>query len=499
MRRSRCAKIIATLGPATSTLTRVAELFDAGADLFRLNFSHGSHDEHRTRYQLIRKLEEEAGRPIGILMDLQGPKFRIGRFADGPIKLIPGSPFRLDLMDEPGNSRRVTLPHPEIIEALTPGTMVLMDDGKLRLRVEKTGKDFVETIVSVGGELSDRKGVNIPDVIIPLSVLTEKDREDLEFGLELGIDWVALSFVQRPEDVTELQRLVDGRAKVMAKLEKPSAIDNLHGILKVSDAIMIARGDLGVEVPAEDVPGLQKWIIRECRKMGKPVVVATQMLDSMVRSPLPTRAEASDVATAVYDGVDAVMLYQETYHAQAYQQYHLKGKKADIKWRLDAPDRVGKAAIDKIGIGILLGLTDWRTDAMMLAQHLQYLQQRYWQSRFSLSVPRIRPCSSGNSVAFPISDKELIQLICAFRLFAPELEISLSTRESAAFRQHVVPLAITSISAGSKTQPGGYSVDPENLEQFSIDDNRSPKQVAKALAQQGLQPVWKDWEPYLGR
>lgn len=198
-------------------------------------------------------------------------------------------------------------------------------------------------------------------------------------------------------------------------------------------------------------------------------------------------------------GVDAVMLYQETYHAQAYQQYHLKGKKADIKWRLDAPDRVGKAAIDKIGIGILLGLTDWRTDAMMLAQHLQYLQQRYWQSRFSLSVPRIRPCSSGNSVAFPISDKELIQLICAFRLFAPELEISLSTRESAAFRQHVVPLAITSISAGSKTQPGGYSVDPENLEQFSIDDNRSPKQVAKALAQQGLQPVWKDWEPYLGR
>ena len=312
MRRSRCAKIIATLGPATSTLTRVAELFDAGADLFRLNFSHGSHDEHRTRYQLIRKLEEEAGRPIGILMDLQGPKFRIGRFADGPIKLIPGSPFRLDLMDEPGNSRRVTLPHPEIIEALTPGTMVLMDDGKLRLRVEKTGKDFVETIVSVGGELSDRKGVNIPDVIIPLSVLTEKDREDLEFGLELGIDWVALSFVQRPEDVTELQRLVDGRAKVMAKLEKPSAIDNLHGILKVSDAIMIARGDLGVEVPAEDVPGLQKWIIRECRKMGKPVVVATQMLDSMVRSPIPTRAEASDVATAVYDGVDAVMLSAET-------------------------------------------------------------------------------------------------------------------------------------------------------------------------------------------
>ena len=280
--------------------------------MFRLNFSHGSHEEHRKRYELIRKLEEEAGQPIGILMDLQGPKFRIGRFADSKINLVPGSPFRLDLLDEPGNSRRVTLPHPEILDALVPGTMVLMDDGKLRFRVEKVGDGFVETIVSVGGELSDRKGVNIPDVIIPLSVLTEKDRADLEFGLELGVDWVALSFVQKAEDVVELLRLVDGRAKVMAKLEKPSAIDNLHSILEVSDAIMVARGDLGVEVPAEDVPGLQKWIIRECRHMGKPVVVATQMLDSMVRSPIPTRAEASDVATAVYDGVDAVMLSAET-------------------------------------------------------------------------------------------------------------------------------------------------------------------------------------------
>jgi 2-iminoacetate synthase len=198
-------------------------------------------------------------------------------------------------------------------------------------------------------------------------------------------------------------------------------------------------------------------------------------------------------------GVDAVMLYQETYNAAAYQQYHLKGKKSDIHWRLDAPDRVGQAGIDKIGLGILLGLSDWRTDAILLAQHLQYLQKQYWQCRFSLSVPRIRPCSGGNEVINPISDKELIQLICAFRLFAPELEISLSTRESAVFRQHVVPLAITSVSAGSKTQPGGYSVEPENLEQFSIDDTRSPKQVAKALIQQGLQPVWKDWDSFLGR
>ncbi|KKO43950.1 thiamine biosynthesis protein ThiH [Arsukibacterium ikkense] len=214
--------------------------------------------------------------------------------------------------------------------------------------------------------------------------------------------------------------------------------------------------------------------------------------------------EVQPLDTAEYQllkqlGVDAVMLYQETYNSRAYQHYHLKGKKADMPWRLDAPDRVGQAGIDKIGLGILLGLTDWRADAMMLAQHLQYLQKQYWQSRFSLSVPRIRPCSGGSGVAYPISDKELIQLICAFRLFAPELEISLSTRESALLRQHVVPLAITSVSAGSKTQPGGYSVAPENLEQFSIDDSRTPQQVAAALMQQGLQPVWKDWDGYLGR
>lgn len=208
---------------------------------------------------------------------------------------------------------------------------------------------------------------------------------------------------------------------------------------------------------------------------------------------------AEDYCRLKQAGVDAVMLYQETYNQLAYQQYHLKGKKSDIHWRLDAPDRVGRAGIDKIGLGILLGLTDWRTDAILLAQHIRHLQKHYWQSRFSLSVPRIRPCSGGATVANPISDKELIQLICAFRLFAPELEISLSTRESAQFRQHVVPLAISSISAGSKTQPGGYSVEPQNLEQFSIDDNRSPQQVAEALLQQGLQPVWKDWEPFLGR
>ncbi|MEO3680570.1 2-iminoacetate synthase ThiH [Rheinheimera fenheensis] len=225
----------------------------------------------------------------------------------------------------------------------------------------------------------------------------------------------------------------------------------------------------------------------------------------LVRSYFSTvQLEVQPLNSAEYSklkalGIDAVMLYQETYNAAAYKQYHLKGKKSDIHWRLDAPDRVGQVGIDKIGLGILLGLSDWRTDAILLAQHLRYLQQHYWQCRFSLSVPRIRPCSGGSTVANPISDKELIQLICAFRLFAPELEISLSTRESATFRQHVVPLAITSVSAGSKTQPGGYSVEPENLEQFSTDDNRAPAEVAKALMQKGLQPVWKDWDSFLGR
>lgn len=238
------------------------------------------------------------------------------------------------------------------------------------------------------------------------------------------------------------------------------------------------------------------------RKVGMPYF--REVLPLIRRYFSSVQLEIQPLTTTEYKelktlGIDAVMLYQETYNAAAYQQYHLKGKKTDIFWRLDAPDRVGKAGIDKIGLGILLGLTDWRTDAILLAQHLQYLQKYYWQSRFSLSVPRIRPCSGGTAVSHPISDKELIQLICAFRLFAPELEISLSTRESAIFRQHVTPLAITSLSAGSKTQPGGYSVEPENLQQFSIDDTRSPDMLAQALMQQALQPVWKDWEPYLGR
>ena len=312
MRRHRKAKIVATLGPASSTPEQISALFHAGADVFRLNFSHGAHEDHKARYDAIRAVEEKADRPIGVLMDLQGPKLRVGAFANGPVELKTGGTFRFDLDAAKGNAKRAQLPHPEIFAAIKTGTNLLLDDGKLRLRVKKCGADFAECEVAVGGKLSDRKGVNVPDVVLPLSPLTKKDRADLRYGLDLGVDWVAMSFVQRPEDVAELRKLIGGRAKLIAKLEKPSAIDHLDEIVDLSDAVMVARGDLGVEMPPEDVPAIQKQIIAAGRKSGKPVVVATQMLDSMVHSPAPTRAEASDVATAVYDGADAVMLSAES-------------------------------------------------------------------------------------------------------------------------------------------------------------------------------------------
>ncbi len=312
MRRTRSTKIIATLGPASSSPEKIEALFQAGADVFRLNFSHGRHEEHRQTLGIIRDIELKHRRPIGILMDLQGPKLRLGEFAAGGARLMAGMPFRLDLVPEAGDIRRSPLPHPEIFAALTEGTDLLVDDGRVRLQVERYGADFAETRVITGGVLSDHKGVNVPGVTLDISPLTEKDRRDLAFGLDIGVDWVALSFVQRPEDVAEARKLIGGRAALLSKLEKPSAIDCLNEIIELSDAVMVARGDLGVEVPPENVPILQKRIVRACRRTGKPVVVATQMLESMVHAPAPTRAEASDVATAVYDGADAVMLSAET-------------------------------------------------------------------------------------------------------------------------------------------------------------------------------------------
>jgi len=312
MRRTRNAKIVATLGPASSDPAIVRQLFMAGVDVFRLNFSHGDHADHQLRFDILRALEKETGRPIGILADLQGPKLRVGTFAEGPIVLEPGNGFRLDLDPAPGNTQRATLPHPEIFAALVVGAELLLDDGKLRLVVERCGMDFAETRVLVGGKLSERKGVNVPGVVLPITALTEKDHRDLAFALELGADWIALSFVQRPEDVTEARALIGDRASIVVKLEKPSAVERLDEIVALTDAVMVARGDLGVEMPAEQVPTIQKRIVRTCRTLGKPVIVATQMLESMIESPVPTRAEASDVATAIYDGADAVMLSAES-------------------------------------------------------------------------------------------------------------------------------------------------------------------------------------------
>jgi pyruvate kinase len=316
MRRLRHARIVATLGPSTSTAERIASLFQAGVDMFRLNFSHGSHEDHKARVETIRALEKETGRPIAILMDLQGPKLRLGTIADGKATLKRGDKFRLDLDPAPGSSARAPLPHREIFEAVVDGADLLIDDGNIRLTVREHGKDYAVTEVITGGVISDRKGVNVPGLVLPLSPLTEKDRRDLTFGLDLGVDYVGLSFVQRPDDIAEARKLIAGRAAVLAKLEKPSAIERLEEIVEQSDALMVARGDLGVEMPPEDVPGLQKRILRVCRRFGKPVIVATQMLESMVRLPAPTRAEASDVATAVYDGADAVMLSAETASGQ---------------------------------------------------------------------------------------------------------------------------------------------------------------------------------------
>ncbi|WP_438278360.1 pyruvate kinase [Nitrobacter sp.] len=312
MRRLRRIKILATLGPASSDSAMVRRLFEAGADVFRINMSHTSHDKMRELVATIRNVEGSYGRPIGILVDLQGPKLRIGSFADGPIQLNNGDTFVLDSDKTPGNKTRVHLPHPEILAALRPGHTLLLDDGKVRLIAEEASSERAVTRVVVGGRMSDRKGVSLPDTDLPVSAMTQKDRSDLDAALEAGVDWIALSFVQRADDVAEAKKMIRGRASVMAKIEKPQAIDRLPEILEMADALMVARGDLGVELPLEQVPSLQKQMTRMARRAGKPVVIATQMLESMIQSPVPTRAEVSDVATAVYEGADAIMLSAES-------------------------------------------------------------------------------------------------------------------------------------------------------------------------------------------
>ncbi|MES2845954.1 MAG: pyruvate kinase [Pseudomonadota bacterium] len=312
MRRLRNVKIVATLGPASSDYQTIRALFEAGADVFRLNMSHGTHDDIRARHVIIRQIEADTGRPICILADLQGPKLRVGTFANGAEDLVEGAPFRMDLDATPGDIHRVNLPHPEIFAALEPGSSLLVNDGKIRLLVDTCGKDFANCTVTIGGTISNRKGVNVPDVVLPVAALSAKDRKDLEFACELGVDWLALSFVQRPEDVIEARDMARGRAAILSKIEKPAAVKAYDAILAVSDGIMVARGDLGVELPVHAVPPIQKRLIRGARAAAKPVIVATQMLESMIESPVPTRAEVSDVATAIYEGADAVMLSAES-------------------------------------------------------------------------------------------------------------------------------------------------------------------------------------------
>jgi pyruvate kinase len=311
MRRTRNVKVLATLGPASGSPEMIRAMFEAGADVFRLNMSHGNYDDVAAWHKAIRAAEQDLGRPIGVLVDLQGPKLRVGAMADDTV-LEEGKPFRLDLDPVTGDSARAALPHKEIFAALEPGMALLLDDGKIRLEVTDVSPIGADTIVKIGGLLTSNKGVNVPDAILPMAALSAKDREDLDFGLSLGVDWVALSFVQRAADIAEARDIIGDRAWVMAKMEKPRAMEYLDEIIEVSDGIMVARGDLGVELPIEQVPGLQKAITRAARRAGKPVVVATQMLESMIEAPGPTRAEVSDVATAVFEGADAVMLSAES-------------------------------------------------------------------------------------------------------------------------------------------------------------------------------------------
>ncbi|MCC6947828.1 MAG: pyruvate kinase [Bradyrhizobiaceae bacterium] len=357
MRRQRRTKIVATLGPASADEATIERLFVAGADVFRINMSHTPHDAMRNYVRMIRAVEQRHSRPIGILVDLQGPKLRLDTFAGGSAEIAEGATFVLDSDRKPGDASRVHLPHPEVLAALEPGHRLLIDDGKVRLVVTEAGKTRAITRVEVGGRVSDRKGVSLPDTTVALAALTPKDRSDLEAALDTGIDWIALSFIQRPEDVAEAKKITRGRAAVMAKIEKPQAVTRLAELVEQADALMVARGDLGVEMPLEQVPGIQKEITHVARHAGRPVVIATQMLESMITSPVPTRAEVSDVATAIYDGADAVMLSAESaagkYPVEAVQTMNriAEAVEADpayhaaIQSHREAPEPTGADAI----------------------------------------------------------------------------------------------------------------------------------------------------------
>jgi pyruvate kinase len=388
MHRNRRAKIVATVGPASASPEMLKALFLAGVDTFRMNFSHGLQADHAKVHAAIRALEAEVGRPIGILQDLQGPKIRIGTIKDGRVTVASGERIRFVLAGADGDKASIPLPHPEIFAAVAPEQYLLIDDGRVRVRVKGVGDDHLDAEVINGGVISNRKGVNLPGTVLDLSPLTEKDRADLEFGLALGVDWVALSFVQKPRDLIEARAIIGKRAGLMAKIEKPSALNQIDDIIRLSDAIMVARGDLGVEIPHEDVPGRQKELVRACRFAAKPVIVATQMLESMVATPTPTRAEASDVATAIYDGADAVMLSAESATGQypleavAMMDRIIQSTERHTHYRsiinasaLDAettpPHAVAEAAATvagNIGAAAIIGFTSSGTTATRIAR-----------------------------------------------------------------------------------------------------------------------------------
>ncbi len=388
MHRNRRAKIVATVGPASASPDMLKALFLAGVDTFRMNFSHGTQADHAKVHAAIRALEKELDRPIGILQDLQGPKIRVGTIKDGKFTVAAGETIRFVSTGTDGDKMSIPLPHPEIFAAIAPEQDLLIDDGRIRVRVTALGDGYIEAKVINGGTISNRKGVNLPGTVLDLSPLTAKDRADLAFGLSLGIDWVALSFVQKPGDIIEARALIGDRAGVMAKIEKPSALDHIDDIISLSDAIMVARGDLGVEIPHEDVPGRQKELVRACRSAAKPVIVATQMLDSMVASPTPTRAEASDVATAIYDGADAVMLSAESasgnYPREAVEMmdriiqstehhklYRSIIEASALRDEQSAPHAVAGAAASlasEIGASAIVGFTSSGTTAARIAR-----------------------------------------------------------------------------------------------------------------------------------
>jgi pyruvate kinase len=388
MIRNRRTRIVATLGPTSATPELVLALAQAGVDVFRLNFSHGSHDDHAKSYANVRAAEAVTGRPIGVLADLQGPKLRLGTFKDPVIALKKGARFLLDSDKTPGDETRCCLPHPEIFAALDIGEDLLIDDGKVRLRVVEHGRDWARTEVIQPGNVSNRKGVNVPTAILPISAMTEKDRKDLRFALSLGVDWVALSFVQRAADMAELRKLVNGKAACLAKIEKPAALEHLSEILDYCDGVMVARGDLGVELAPEDVPVAQKTILRAARERGVPTIVATQMLESMISAAAPTRAEASDVANAVYEGTDALMLSAETANGQfpleavAVMSRIAERVEADPRWpglmdaehsapEIAVPDAVSAAArtaADASKAACLVAFTATGTTALRVAR-----------------------------------------------------------------------------------------------------------------------------------